>query len=63
MPSGAGYGNVAGTQFSTCAVATGGQGVTFIDGPAYALASYEYTYSHTWRNLGIIIGFVRRAAG
>ena len=56
MPSGGNYGNVAGTQFSTCAVATGGQGATFVSGSAYALASYEYSYSHTWRNLGVVLG-------
>ena len=32
-------------------------GETTVSGDAYIETGYEYAYSHTWRNLGILIGF------
>lgn len=53
-PSGAGYTNAAN---QVCAVTGSVPGVLTVSGPSYLSASYSYTYSHLWRNLGIIIGF------
>lgn len=54
-PSGAGYGTAAN---QVCAVTGSVPGVLTVSGPAYLSASYSYTYSHLWRNLGIIIGMI-----
>ncbi|KAF4122746.1 ABC-type branched-chain amino acid transport system, ATPase component [Geosmithia morbida] len=33
-------------------------GETFVDGDVYALSQFGYRWSHRWRNLGIMIGFM-----
>lgn len=34
------------------------EGQTWVDGDRYVALSYEYSFSHVWRNLGILIGFM-----
>lgn len=53
-PSGAGYDNAAN---QVCAVTGSVAGSLTVSGPSYLSASYSYSYSHLWRNLGIIIAF------
>ncbi|OOF91791.1 hypothetical protein ASPCADRAFT_518204 [Aspergillus carbonarius ITEM 5010] len=57
VPSGPGYENISSTE-RTCSVAGASAASSVISGDAYAEANYGYYYSHTWRNLGIIIAFI-----
>ncbi|ETS84616.1 hypothetical protein PFICI_02641 [Pestalotiopsis fici W106-1] len=41
-----------------CAVAGAVPGESFVDGDAYISASFEYSYSHLWRNFGILMAFL-----
>lgn len=41
-----------------CAVAGAVPGQSFVDGDAYISASFEYSYSHVWRNFGILMAFL-----
>ena len=40
-----------------CSVAGAVAGQTTVSGDAWVQASYQYSYSHIWRNLGFIIAF------
>jgi ABC-type multidrug transport system fused ATPase/permease subunit len=40
-----------------CSIPGSGVGQNTVDGNAYMSAGYSYTYSHVWRNFGILIGF------
>ncbi|OCK76220.1 hypothetical protein K432DRAFT_437160 [Lepidopterella palustris CBS 459.81] len=50
------YANATGLTF-VCSVPGSVPGQPFVSGDAWAEASYEYSYSHMWRNLGVIIAF------
>lgn len=54
VPSGAGYGDAA---YQVCAVTGSTAGSLNVNGISYLSASFNYSYSHLWRNLGIIIAF------
>ncbi|PWY81575.1 ATP-binding cassette transporter [Aspergillus sclerotioniger CBS 115572] len=57
VPSGPGYENISSTE-RTCSVAGASAVSSLVSGDAYVEANYGYYYSHTWRNLGILIAFV-----
>ncbi|KAH8805199.1 putative ABC multidrug transporter [Xylogone sp. PMI_703] len=50
------YPNLAGQTF-ICSVPGSIAGQTTVSGDAYVETSFQYSYSHLWRNLGIVIGF------
>lgn len=50
------YPNISGATF-ICPVAGAVAGQLTVSGDAYIEASFQYSYSHIWRDLGIIIGF------
>ncbi|SCZ91970.1 BZ3500_MvSof-1268-A1-R1_Chr5-3g08254 [Microbotryum saponariae] len=56
VPSGAGYANVA-LANQVCTVAGSRTGESIVIGADYLQASFGYTYAHTWRNLGIVLGY------
>ncbi|EPS35460.1 hypothetical protein H072_11135 [Dactylellina haptotyla CBS 200.50] len=41
-----------------CAVAGAEPGSRVVSGEAWASVSYEYSYSHVWRNFGIVVAFL-----
>lgn len=51
-----GYPNLTGDTF-ICPVTGAVAGETYVSGDVYLQASFQYSYSHIWRNLGILIGF------
>ncbi|CDK28026.1 unnamed protein product [Kuraishia capsulata CBS 1993] len=56
-PSGPGYLNVPeGTQ--ACAFAGSVAGQSWVSGDAYLRVSFQYEFSHVWRNFGIVLGFI-----
>ncbi|KAL4812200.1 ABC-2 type transporter-domain-containing protein [Aspergillus spinulosporus] len=57
VPSGPAYERI-GDRERTCNVAGAVFGSTVVSGDAYAAASYEYYYSHMWRNFGILIAYI-----
>ncbi|BCS12093.1 hypothetical protein ALUC_50139S [Aspergillus luchuensis] len=57
VPSGPGYDNIPATD-RTCSVAGATSASSVVSGDAYVEANYGYYYSHTWRNLGILIAFI-----
>lgn len=50
------YPNLSGETF-ICSVAGAIAGQTSVSGDAYVETSFQYSYSHIWRNLGIVIAF------
>lgn len=56
IPSGAGYNNIPTTN-QACPIAGYNPQTGLVNGAQYILQSYTYTYSHVWRNFGIILGF------
>ncbi|KAF2814193.1 ATP-binding cassette transporter [Mytilinidion resinicola] len=50
------YQNLTGATF-VCSVAGALPGQTYVSGDSWVEASYQYSYSHIWRNLGILIAF------
>lgn len=56
VPSGAGY-EGASIQNQACPVVGAIPGQSYVNGNRYVNLSYEYSYSHTWRNFGILVGF------
>jgi ABC-type multidrug transport system fused ATPase/permease subunit len=50
------YPNLSGDTF-ICSVAGAVSGQLSVSGDAYVEASFQYSYSHIWRNLGIVIAF------
>ncbi|PVH71205.1 putative ABC multidrug transporter, partial [Cadophora sp. DSE1049] len=50
------YPNLTGETF-ICPVVGAVAGQTNVSGDAYVQASFQYSYSHIWRNLGIVIAF------
>ncbi|KAF9895076.1 hypothetical protein FE257_004705 [Aspergillus nanangensis] len=57
VPSGPGYDNVDPIN-QICTTVSSTPGSLDINGDAYLLTAYEYSHSHLWRNLGIIITFM-----
>ncbi|EGD94355.1 ABC transporter [Trichophyton tonsurans CBS 112818] len=47
----------SGTNFA-CAVAGAVPGEMSVSGDAWVESSYDYSYAHIWRNLGILLGFL-----
>lgn len=56
IPSGVGYEGIS-IQNQACPVVGATPGQPYVDGNRYVDLSYEYSYSHTWRNFGILVGF------
>ncbi|PWY89778.1 ATP-binding cassette transporter [Aspergillus heteromorphus CBS 117.55] len=50
------YPSLSGDSF-ICSVRGSVAGQRTVSGDAYIQTQYSYTYAHTWRNLGILIGF------
>ncbi|PWY86648.1 ATP-binding cassette transporter [Aspergillus heteromorphus CBS 117.55] len=57
VPSGPSYENVPSAD-KTCSVAGTSASSDLVSGDAYIAANYEYYYSDTWRNFGILIAFI-----
>ncbi|KAL3474110.1 ATP-binding cassette transporter [Aspergillus californicus] len=57
VPTGPGYEDITDIE-RTCSIAGAVAGNSLVSGEAYAAASYGYYYSHVWRNLGILIGYI-----
>lgn len=57
MPSGPGYENIPATA-QACAVQGAQLGQNTVNGDIYIQTAYAYEYSHKWRNVGIIFGFM-----
>ncbi|CAN6607203.1 protein Snq2p [Trichomonascus vanleenenianus] len=56
VPSGPGYQNVS-LQNQVCAFSGAVAGQPDVSGDRYLYVSYDYSWSHFWRNVGIIFGF------
>lgn len=56
IPSGAGYQGIS-IQNQACPVVGAVPGQSYVNGNRYINLSYEYSYSHVWRNFGILVGF------
>ena len=56
VPSGAGYEGIT-IQNQACPVVGAVPGQTFVNGNRYVNLSYGYSYSHVWRNFGILVAF------
>lgn len=54
VPSGPGYTD---PRYQTCAAAGSRPGSLFVNGDAYLNSSYDFYYSHVWRNFGIVVLF------
>jgi ABC-type multidrug transport system ATPase subunit len=57
VPSGPGYQNVS-LVHQVCAVTGALPEQGFVNGDAYIAASFDYHYSHVWRNVGILCAFI-----
>ncbi|KKZ62227.1 hypothetical protein EMCG_03289 [[Emmonsia] crescens] len=57
IPSGGEYDNYP-LENKVCGTVGSIAGSTRVDGDLFIRLSYEYEYSHIWRNLGIICGFI-----
>lgn len=53
-PSGSGYTDIA---YQTCAYPGSKIGTTIVNGDDYLAAQFGFTYSHVWRNFGILCLF------
>ncbi|KAJ5780775.1 hypothetical protein N7457_005935 [Penicillium paradoxum] len=51
------YADLSGSAFS-CSAAGSVAGSTTVNGDRYMAANYTYSYSHVWRNFGILMGFL-----
>ncbi|KAH7099818.1 pleiotropic drug resistance ABC transporter [Auriculariales sp. MPI-PUGE-AT-0066] len=56
VPSGPGYENVA-IDNTVCSTVGSQPGQSTVSGAAFTQISYGFTYSNTWRNFGILIGW------
>lgn len=56
VPSGPGYENVS-FENQVCAFSGSIPGNEFVSGDNYLSVAYDYSWSHAWRNFGIVIGF------
>ena len=57
IPSGPSYESISPSQ-RACAVKGSVAGADYVNGTAYASTTYNYQYSHRWRNFGIIVAFI-----
>ncbi|KAL2847099.1 ABC-2 type transporter-domain-containing protein [Aspergillus pseudodeflectus] len=57
VPAGPGYEDVSNLD-RTCSIPGAVPGGSDVAGDAYVAASYEYQFSHVWRNFGILIGYI-----
>lgn len=57
IPSGPSYEGIAADQ-RACAVKGAFAGADYVNGTAFASATYNYQYANRWRNFGIIVVFV-----
>ncbi|ODV97159.1 hypothetical protein PACTADRAFT_32646 [Pachysolen tannophilus NRRL Y-2460] len=57
IPSGSAYDNVS-LDYKVCSVVGSVAGYDYVNGTTYLEESYDYRYSHRWRNWGIMVGFV-----
>lgn len=53
-PSGPGYGD----SNTVCAFTGSVKGQSWVSGDRYVELAFEYSFSHVWRNFGILIGFI-----
>lgn len=53
-PHGAGYT----TDNTVCSFTGSVKGQTWVDGDRYVSQAFSYSFSHVWRNFGILIGFI-----
>ncbi|KAL5527915.1 hypothetical protein ACEPAG_6716 [Sanghuangporus baumii] len=56
VPTGEGYGNIS-LSNQVCTTVGSVSGQANVDGNRFTQLSYGYTYSHLWRNFGIIVAF------
>lgn len=56
IPSGPGYENVS-LANQACAFTGSVPGQSYVSGDDYIYLSYNYKWSHTWRNIAILCGF------
>jgi len=56
VPSGAGYEGVS-IQNQACSVIGAIPGQSYVDGSRYVNLAFGYSYSHIWRNFGILVAF------
>ncbi|KAF7998651.1 hypothetical protein HF325_006929 [Metschnikowia pulcherrima] len=54
-PSGPGYSE---TENNVCAFVGSVKGQTWVDGDRYIKLAFKYSFSHVWRNFGILIAFI-----
>ena len=54
IPAGYAYNNVA---FQSCAILGSKPGSLVVNGDSYISAAFAYSYSHVWRNFGIMLLF------
>ncbi|KAE8376597.1 ABC-2 type transporter-domain-containing protein [Aspergillus bertholletiae] len=57
VPSGPGYEGIP-PEYKTCAVPGAPTISSLVSGDAYVAANYDYYFSHTWRNFGILVAFI-----
>lgn len=57
VPSGAGYENIT-LANQVCTFTGSVAGKATVNGATYISIAYEYSWSHAWRNLGIVIAFL-----
>ncbi|SSD61492.1 probable Protein SNQ2 [Saccharomycodes ludwigii] len=57
VPSGGSYADVD-SQYKVCAFTGSKKGQSWVLGDDYLKQQYTYSYSHEWRNFGIVIGFL-----
>ncbi|ODQ82162.1 hypothetical protein BABINDRAFT_158812 [Babjeviella inositovora NRRL Y-12698] len=56
IPSGGQYTSIS-SVYKSCAFKGSVVGQSWVSGDAYMKVNFQYSYSHVWRNLGILIGF------
>ncbi|KAK7465001.1 ATP-binding cassette transporter snq2 [Stygiomarasmius scandens] len=56
IPSGSGYENIT-LDNQVCTTVGSQPGSPTVDGRTFIALSFEFSYSHTWRNFGILLGF------
>ncbi|KAK9386943.1 ABC-2 type transporter-domain-containing protein [Lipomyces mesembrius] len=56
IPQGSGFADVP-LEYKVCAATGSSPGLNFILGDNYITDAFQYTWTHVWRNFGILIGF------
>lgn len=57
IPSGWGYENIT-VANQVCPIIAGEPGNAFVSGDSFVDGSYQFKFSHVWRNFGILVGFL-----